>query len=62
MGRNSMHQLKGNGNNVTKRKAAFMLYWLSQEGSRVLELHNWSLDDKQNKKKIIDALKTKCQP
>ena len=38
-----------------------MLDWLGQEGSRFLELHNWSLDDKQNKKKIIDTLKVKCQ-
>ena len=39
-----------------------MLDWLGQEGSRTLELPNWSLEDKQNKKKIIDALKAKCQP
>ena len=43
---------EGNGNNDTKRQAAFMLDWLVQEGSRILELHNWSLEDKQNKKKI----------
>ena len=39
-----------------------MLDWLGQEGSRILELHNWSLEDKQNKKKIIDALQAKCRP
>ena len=39
-----------------------MLDWLGQEGIRILELHNWSLEDKQNKKKITDALKAKCQP
>ena len=50
---------EGNGNNDTKRQAAFMLDWLGQEGSRILELHNWSLEDKQNKKKIIDALQSK---
>ena len=38
-----------------------MLGWLGQEGSRIQELHNWSLEDKQNKK-IIHALKAKCQP
>ena len=44
---------EGNGNNDTKRHAAFMLDWLGQ-GSRILQLHNWSLEDKQNKNKIID--------
>ena len=39
-----------------------MLDWLGQEGSGILELHNWSLEDKQNKKKTVDALKVKCQP
>ena len=39
---------KGNGNNDTKRQAAFMLEWLVQEGSRILELYNWFLEDKQN--------------
>ena len=39
-----------------------MLDWLGQEGSRILEICNWSLEDKQNKKKIIDALTVKCQP
>ena len=47
---------------IIKRQAAFMLDWLGQEGSRILELHNWSLEDKQNKKKIMDAHKAKCQP
>ena len=45
-----------------KRQAAFMLDWLGQVGSRILELHYWSLDDKQSKKKFIDAVKAKCQP
>ena len=53
---------EGNGNNETKRQAAFKLDWLGQKCSRILEFHNWSLEDKQNKKKIIDALKAKCQP
>ena len=39
-----------------------MLDWLGQEGSRILEVHNWSLEDKQNKKKIIDVFKAKYQP
>ena len=52
---------EGNGNNGTKRQVAFMLDWVGQEGSRILELHNWSIEDKQNKK-IIDALKANCQP
>ena len=38
-----------------------MLNWLGQEGSRILKLHDWSPEDKQNKEKIIDALKEKCQ-
>ena len=53
---------EGNGNNDTKRQAAFMIDWLGQEGSRILDLHSWWLEDKQNKNKIIDALKAKCQP
>ena len=53
---------EGNGSSNTKKHAAFMPDQLDQECSRILELHNWSLDDKQNKKKIIDALKAKCQP
>ena len=52
----SIHvDFESNSNNDTKRQAAFMLDWLGQEGSRILELHTWSLEDKQNKKKIIDA-------
>ena len=46
-------------NNVTKRQAAFMLDWLGQEGSRILELHNWSLEDKQNKKKNYRCYESK---
>ena len=37
-----------------------MLDWLGQEVRRILELHNWSPEYKQ--KKILDALKAKCQP
>ena len=55
-------KFEGNGNNDTKMQEAFMLDWLGQEGRRILKLHNWSIEDKQNKMKIIDALKAKCQP
>ena len=53
---------EGNGSNETKRQADFMLDWLGQEGSRILELHNWSLEQQPKKKKIKDALKAKFQP
>ena len=55
-------KFEGKGNNDTKRQATFMLDWLGQDGSRILGLHSWLLEDKQNKKKIKDALKAKCQP
>ena len=46
---------EGNGNNDMKKHVDFMLDWLGQESSRILELHNGSLEDKQNKKKIINV-------
>ena len=39
-----------------------MLNWLGQEGNIILELNNWSPEDKQNKMKIIGTVKTTCQP
>ena len=62
MGETAHISFEGNGNNDTKRQAVFMLDWLGQEGSRILELYNWSLEDKQNKKKSIDALQAKYRP
>ena len=47
---------------MKKRQVVFLLDLLGQEGSRILELLNRSLEDKQNKQKITDAIKAKCQP